>query len=132
MGVPVVVPATVWGVDSARYANTNDGSGTVALTSVTQRAGAAPAFWGRYIGGHYSLTAVEAAFLNAAGCKILLIYNGTSNTAASVQGGFAEGQADANNAVAAAAALGVPPNTSVYADIEGGWAVTADWLCGWA
>ena len=127
-----VPPASVWGVDSARRASDNDVNGTDGLTSVGQRAGAAPAFWGRYIGGNYSLNAGEAAFLQAGGCKILLVYNGTSNTAGSVLGGFAEGQADANNAAIAAAALNVPPNTAIYADIEGSWQVTSDWLRGWA
>lgn len=134
MGSSVIPQATaaVWGVDSARRASDNALDGTDGLTSVTQRAGAAPVFWGRYIGGNYSLTAAEAAFLHAGGCKILLVYNGTTNTAGSVQGGFAEGQTDANNAAIAAAALNVPPNTAVYADIEGSWAVTPDWLRGCA
>jgi hypothetical protein len=122
-----------WGVDSARSSNTPalDGA-TLAFDAVTNRAGQPPEFWGRYIGGNYSLTATEAAFLHAANCKILLTYNGTSNSAGSVQGGFAEGQQDAATAIAAAQALTVPAGTAIYADVEGDWNPTSDWIRGWA
>lgn len=121
-----------WGVDSARTANSNALDGTVCFDSVTQRAGAAPAFWGRYIGGNYALTSGEAAFLLGCGCKIALIYNGASNSVASVGGGFIEGQADATRATQAAQAVGAPAGTSIFVDIEGSWFPTSDWLRGWA
>jgi hypothetical protein len=126
-------PHVVWGVDSARTANTNAPDGTVAFDSVTQKAGAVPAFWGRYIVGNYTITSAEAAYLHSKGCKILLVSNGPKNSGSSVQGGFAEGQADGNAAAdAAAQALSVPAGVALYADIEGSWAVTSDWLRGWA
>jgi hypothetical protein len=124
--------AMSWGVDSARTPNSNALDGTVCFDSVTQRAGAAPAFWGRYIGGFYAMTAAEATYLHGKGCSVLLVYNGTSNSAGSVQGGFAEGQADGNAAADAATALAVPPGIAIFADVEGSWTPTSDWLRGWA
>lgn len=35
-------------------------------------------FWGRYIGGQYSVTAAEAASLHANGINLLVIYNGAT------------------------------------------------------
>jgi hypothetical protein len=107
-----------WGVDSARPANAKALDGSSGFDSVTQTAGASPIFWGRYIGGNFAITAVEAAFLQAKACKILPVYNGTSNDAGSVQGGIAEGQADANDAADAAQALAVPAGVAIYADVE--------------
>jgi hypothetical protein len=78
------------------------------------------------------MTSAETAFLQGRGCKILPTYNGTSNTPGSVQGGFAEGQNDAGAAADAAQALGIPAGIAIYADIEGAWAVTSDWIRGWA
>jgi hypothetical protein len=127
------VPHTVWGVDSARTANglAADGA-TLAFDAVTAQAGATPAFWGRYIVGNFVITSTEAAYLQGKGCKILLISNGPTNTAGSVQGGFAEGQSDGNAAADFASNLGVPAGVALYADIEGSWSPTSDWLRGWA
>jgi Rv2525c-like, glycoside hydrolase-like domain len=122
---------TFWGVDSANPANCKVGNMSL-YDYVTEQAGCNPAFWGRYIGGRFSLTSKEAAFLHSKGCRILVIYNGTHNTVSSVQGGFAEGTADAKNAILAAQSLAIPTNVCIYADIETGWGVTVDWFRGWA
>ena len=121
-----------WGVDSARTPNSTAVDGSVCYDSVTSRATAAPEFWGRYIGGNYSLTAGEITYLHGVGCKILVAYNGTSNDSTSVQGDIAEGRPDAANAITAAIALGVPTGTAIYADIEGSWTPSANWMRGWA
>jgi hypothetical protein len=107
----------------------NDGT-TSGLDAVRARAGVLPEFWGRYIGGQFALAIAEVNFLNAAGCKILVIYNNTSSDG--VQGAFIDGQNAAQLATNAATNLGAPPGLAIYADIEGYWIPTADWLRGWA
>ncbi|MGB7846901.1 MAG: glycoside hydrolase domain-containing protein [Candidatus Acidiferrum sp.] len=122
---------TFWGVDSANPASSKV-AGIPLYDYVTQQAGSTPSFWGRYIGGRYSVTSGEVAFLHSKGCKVLVVYNGTHNSVSSVQGGLAEGTADAQKAVVAAQNLAVPANVCIYADIETGWGVTVDWFKGWA
>lgn len=123
--------ATHWGVDSANSANSSTGGQTL-FDNITQLAGRAPEFWGRYIGSSFSLTATEAEFLHGKSCKILVIYNGAHNSPSSVQGGFTEGANDANRAITAAKAVGVPAKVWIYADIEAGWNPTAEWFQGWS
>src|SRR5437879_4553305 len=98
---------TFWGVDSAQPANSMVQNQTL-FDFITEQCGQPPAFWGRYIGGRFALTAVEEKFLHDRGCRILVVYNGTRNSPRSVQGGFAEGANDANKAIAAAQTLGIP------------------------
>ena len=45
----------VWGVDSAAPADSSAVDGTSRFASVVQRAGVAPAFWGRYIGATFEI-----------------------------------------------------------------------------
>jgi hypothetical protein len=90
------------------------------------------AFWGRYIGGHYQITPAEAAKLHAGNYKILVIYNGATNDPASVQGGLNEGRNDAQAALRAAAVLAIPAGLAIFVDVENRWAVTSDWIRGWA
>ncbi len=122
---------TFWGVDSANPANARFANALL-YDYVTQLAGGVPSFWGRYIGGRYSLTPMEVSFLHSKGCRILVVYNGTLNNPSSIQGGIAEGTADAQKAVLAAQQLAIPTNVCIFADIETGWPVTADWCRGWA
>ena len=127
------VMATSWGVDSALAADKIvDSDNQTLFDLVRQQCGQEPAFWGRYIGGRYALTATEAQFLHNGGCKILVIYNGARDRSSSVQGGFQEGANDANKAIAAAQALGVPFGVWIYADVEAGWKPTSDWFQGWS
>lgn len=123
--------AIFWGVDSANSANHLVEAKTL-FDVITQKAGQAPAFWGRYIGGRFALTRAEAQFLHNKNCKILIIYNGTHDTPASVQGGFQEGANDANKAISAAQALGVPEGVWIYGDLEASWKPTAEWFKGWS
>lgn len=123
--------ATFWGVDSAQPSNSMVESQTL-FDFITQQCGQAPAFWGRYIGGRFALTAAEEKFLHGKGCRILLVYNGTRDSPGSVQGGFPEGANDANKAIAAAQALGVPGGVWIYADVESAWTPTPEWFQGWS
>ncbi len=128
-----------WGVDSAMPANAQVAGPAGAheqrpmlFERLSALAGRAPEFWGRYIGGHYSMTAAEARFLHGQGCRVLMIYNGAHDSAASVRGGYPQGVHDAQAAISSANALGVAAGTFIYADIESGWRVTADWIRGWS
>ena len=123
--------ATFWGVDSAQPANSMVQNQTL-FDFITEQCGQAPAFWGRYIGGRFALTAEEEKFLHDKGCRILVVYNGTRNSPRSVQGGFAEGANDANKAIAAAQTLGIPGGVWIYADVESGWTPTPEWFEGWS
>lgn len=118
-----------WGVDSCASANSMVGSQTL-FDYVTQQAGAAPAFWGRYLGSLCSLTAAEVSFLHARNCRILLIYYDT--TAAGVSGSYDDGRNDANAAIGEASALNVPEGTIIFADIEAKWNPSPDWIRGWS
>lgn len=122
---------TFWGVDSAQPANSMV-QGQTLLDFITQQCGQAPTFGGRYIGGNFALTSLEVEFLHDKGCRILVIYNGARNSPASVQGGLAEGANDANKAIAAAQALGVPDGVWIYADVEAGWQPSSAWFQGWS
>jgi hypothetical protein len=112
-----------WGVDSAGAVNTNF------YNCVVQHYGT-PVFWGRYLktinNVSDGLSASEISFLHARGVKILAIYNNFSSAT-----GNANGQANANNAIAIAKSLGVPANVAIFADIEESYAVDASWIEGW-
>ena len=125
-----------WGVDSSNTADHKVGKKMSLFEYISEKAGQPPAFWGRYIGGNGKLaaplTSSEAAFLHSKGCKILVLYNGATNSATSVRGGYKEGQKDANNAIAAAVAIGVPAGVWIYGDTETNWQVTVEWFKGWS
>ena len=123
--------ATHWGVDSARRANSQI-NGQTLFDRITQQAGQAPEFWGRYIGSSFSLSTSEVQFLHGKNCRILVIYNGAHDSLTSVQGGFQEGVNDASRAISAAQTLGVAAGTWIYADIEAGWSPTGEWFKGWS
>ena len=110
--------------------------GTVFRDYISAAAAAPPlsllTFWGRYIGGHFQLSVAEAADLHAANFRILVIYNGATDSPGSVQGGLPEGQSDAQSAIAAAGLLPLPPGAALFVDIENTWLVTSDWIRGWA
>ncbi len=121
-----------WGVDSSLAANSSVGSQTL-FDYITQQAGQAPAFWGRYIGGNYALSLDEANFIHGEQATILVVYNGA--TAASVSGDYQSGANDANNAITAAYTLGISNALSgvvIYADVESSWSPTPGWIQGWA
>ena len=77
------------------------------------------------------MTTTEVAYLHSKGVKVVVLYNAATNSPRSVLGGTAEGQKDAEAAATAATALHVPGGVAIYADIEGSWAVTPEWLRAW-
>ena len=98
-----------FGVDSCAFANSMVPSGGTTVTfydGVKTQAGAAPTFWGRYIGDpSCNLTTSEVNFLFNKGCSILVIYGGTTGTSVSTT----DGTCDANAAISAAKSLNMPP-----------------------
>ena len=112
-----------WGVDSA------DPVTTAAWNAAYGLLGRLPQFWGRYVGGDYAVTPAEIAYLHEKHCKLLIAYNATGPS--DVAGDEAAGVADANAAIAAMKALGVPAGVYVYADVEAEWAPSTAWIEGW-
>lgn len=117
------------GVDMSIPANSLVG-GMTALDDADRWLGAPAAFVGRYLGdGHgvaTPLTAAEVAYLHGKGRAILVIYNMATST--SVGGGWPPGVIDAQTAIAAAKALGVPKGTVIWADVEYGWPLACSWV----
>lgn len=121
-----------WGVDSLMPANsTSKVPGGQTLYDFVASKERAPDFWGRYIVGIKGqvLTKAEAGFLLKKKCRILPIFNGI--TARSVKGNRAVGASHAKQAIAAAAGLGIPHHTYLYANIEVLWKPSKDWMLGW-
>jgi hypothetical protein len=124
-----------WGVDSYAPAYR---PGTFCLYDQVVKV-KKPAFWGRYIrcpnaADPNALTGTERDFLLGKGCAIVPIYNRTvyqrrGPTWAST---FADGVADAVDAITVATGLGIPTGVYIYADIEPGWPnVSTAWILGW-
>lgn len=123
-----------WGVDSANPANHKLGGvkGHPTLYDyVAEQCGQAPDFWGRYVGGAFAITQAEVDFLFSKGTRILVIYNGATNSKSSVGGDYKAGVHDAKMAIAGADKAGVPAGVWIYGDIEPGWKCTSDWFKGW-
>ena len=107
------------------------------LAQVQQALGGNPAAWARYLGtgggAATPLTAAEAQALLDAGIAILPVYNDSPlNGGAAAT--YAQGQADAQQAISQAQALRVPTETYLICDIEFSAlsALTGDYLAGWA
>src|SRR5439155_13578072 len=105
---------TFWGVDSAQPANSMVQNQTL-FDFITEQCGQPPAFWGRYIGRRFALTAVEEKFLHDRGCRMLVVYNVTRSSPRSVQRGFAEGGNDANKGSCSPQTLCNPGGVCIYA-----------------
>ncbi len=131
---PANVSATLWGVDSLRCQ-----ANQTALATVQGSYGT-PQFWARYLThtqpsspGFCAMNAAEVAFLHANGIQVLVVdNNGTGTTGPGNSGGsYADGQASASGAVAAALSIGVPGGVAIYHDIEASDPVSAAWIQGW-
>ncbi|MDA8346943.1 MAG: DUF1906 domain-containing protein [Thermaerobacter sp.] len=122
-----MTPGLQFGVDSGAPVN------TTRLDAVAKWAGTPPRWWGRYLGtgggAATPLTASEAALLHARGVAIALVFNDVDRRELATR---QQGITAAQEAVRQAKALGVPQQTTLYADIEYGWPLTAAWLIGWA
>lgn len=116
---------------------------------VRRRMGRAPEFWGRYVNhllpvdrrtgivqspdDTQALTPREVAFVQAHGCRIAPIYNGSrgrSAAAHSLTGGRRGGTLAANAAHAQCEQLDIPRRVAVYADAEN-WPGDVAWFRGW-
>jgi hypothetical protein len=101
-----------------------------------------PDFWGRYLNpqGHRReatrLRSAEKDFIFSASgnhCKILLVYNGISADTCRVRGdrGYRNGFHQAQTAIWSARSLSVPSGVRLYANIEGPWRISPNWIQGW-
>lgn len=109
-----------WGVDS---------SGPITPAAIDNvrgwYRGATPQFWGRYVSGHYAVSAHELAFARHKGIYVYLLVN--DRNCSQCDGGHdvcgrdrtaAQARSDALAAVRAAKAVGVPARTVLFKDIE--------------
>ncbi|HET8842291.1 MAG TPA: peptidoglycan-binding protein [Ktedonobacteraceae bacterium] len=112
---------TIWGIDTAPPLTSG------AITRIIKKFGQ-PAFVGKYLHGKHftALSANEAALLHQRNMKIMLLEpdfgKDTGRTAA---------ESLAKRAIARANELGVPQGVVIFADIEPGSKVDADWLGTW-
>jgi hypothetical protein len=126
-----------FGVDSARAVDQS------LITAVVAKTGRKPDFWLRYLttggAGATPVTKEEIDFLHGEGIAVGLVYNGV--TRADLEAGKDGAVAcarDAEDRAARALGLNHTPTRSdlgvvvVYADIESGWPLTAEWLLTWA
>lgn len=110
-----------WGVDS---------SGPITAQAIDNvrgwyRGGEKPQFWGRYVSGHYAVSAEELSYARRQGIFVYLLVN-DANCSQCANGNDicghdrTPGQArtDALAATRAAAAVGVPAHTVLFKDIE--------------
>jgi hypothetical protein len=108
-----------WGVDSTQPIS----PATIANVAGWYQ-GAKPQFWGRYLGGHYAVSKAELAFARAQHIYVYLIV--ADRNCSACGGGDVCGndktqpqaQSDAQAALTAATALGVPRGATLWKDIE--------------
>jgi hypothetical protein len=105
--------------------------------AVVRGLGAIPPVWARYLGdgggAATPLTAQEVDFLHGWGIAVLPVYN-DSTLNGSAQGTYQLGVRDAQEAVAQARSLGVPPGVYIVNDVEYDalGRLTGEYLAGWA
>ena len=120
-------PATLWGIDSCDTAQD--------VVPGTQANMGDPQFVGRYLGPspcnptYPELSTSEVVYLESLGVKILLIYDPGRFGSTDQQG--AEGTSDAQAAIQAAEALGTPPGTAIFRDVEVSDDITATYIESW-
>jgi len=116
----------LWGVDSVESAAAN-------LSSIERLYGAAPAFWGRYLSDcardcDGDLSSAEISQDHADGLNLLLL---VADLTGPQDQGSANGTQDANGAVAAARADGVPGGVAIFKDFEAGSTPDAAFIEAW-
>lgn len=89
-----------------------------------------PSFWGRTLVGDNPLTREEVEFLKSKNCRIALVARDLTEVCVS---GF-DGKSDAECAIEAAKALGVPQgkNIAIFAEIKPDWSVNHNWMLSFA
>lgn len=125
---PLVTPVLM--VDSAAAATEAVAVPQTLLSWTLGPPAGPPRAWGRYLttpgGPATPLSTAEADAVWAAGIGLVPIYNLVSQE--SLARGWPGGVADAQDALAIAAAVGVPPGTLIGFDIEADMALEKDWV----
>jgi peptidoglycan hydrolase-like protein with peptidoglycan-binding domain len=112
---------TLWGVDTAPPVTQDS------LKRIIKKFGQ-PAFIGKYLNGtsFTPLSAGEAALIHHAGIRIMLFAADTEHDS-----GHAQGVKLAKQILARAKALHIPQGVAIFADVEPGSAIDANWIAGW-
>lgn len=97
----------IFGVDSAISANARLANGFQTFDWVVRKS-RYPTFWGRHLDGKFGITKGEMAFIHEKGCKIILIYTGACEDAASIP----PQPHDGAKAIDAAKKMRIPRNRS--------------------
>ncbi len=120
--------STVWGVDTATTVTSSY------LDCIESNYGV-PTFIGRYLKTVPSrsdgLTSSEVSLIHDKNISIALIWNSFDGSTVST---YAQGKSVATAAIDWAYSTGnlyVPAGTAIFADLEQGYSVTADWIRGW-
>lgn len=125
--------ASVLGFDSSALPTSAGPCGLTLFHYAGAAAQRAPAFWCLYLGsGGDAATPATTATADAVarwGAAIVVVWNDADE--ALLAGGWAGGVSGANQAVAQARALGVPPGTAIWCDVESEWTLTAGFADGW-
>ena len=124
---------TLWGIDSLSTASpspcTLPEHASICLSEVNSYLGT-PQFYGRYVTyGGGVLTPSEASYIHSNNTRLMLIASPAVTNLTTVS----QANTDASNAIAAAKALGAPPGTAIFRDIENnnGYPVNAGYLEAW-
>jgi hypothetical protein len=117
-----------FGVDTKQNANKKLSNGLTLYNWIEKRSTQPLRFWGRYIGGEFSLTKNEAEFLHKESCKIALIYNGDTSDSFRDEDGVSDGQ----KAIEAVKLLNIPEGIAIFADLTNKTIVSYKWLCEFA
>lgn len=115
-------PGTAWGIDTASTTS------PAYLTELDQKLGT-PQFVGRYLvyGGGMPLQASEASFLHNSNVSILLVVSPANRNLTSASTAVSE----ANTAISAAEALGVPQGVALFRDVENYYTISSAYIQSW-
>jgi Domain of unknown function (DUF1906) len=115
-------PGTSWGIDTASATSASY------LSELDQNLGV-PQFVGRYVvyGGGTPLQSSEASFLHDSDISIMLIVSPANGTLTSASTAVTE----ANQAVSAAEALGVPKGVALFRDVENDYTINSAYIIAW-
>ena len=123
----------LWGIDSLSTASpspcTLPEHSSICLSEVNSYLGT-PQFYVQYVtyGVSTVLTSSEASYIHSNNTKLILIASPAGINLTTVS----QANTDASNAIAAAKALGAPPGTAIFRDIEKGYTVNAGYVETWA
>jgi hypothetical protein len=115
--------STMWGIDT-----TDDVQTLGDIQSTQSTLGATPQFVGRYLIWNNDLTTSEASYIRHMGIRILLLDSPNQDFGAAGNDPQQAGINDAQQAIAQAHSIGVPPGTAIFRDVEGSSTITSTYI----